>query len=192
MARTGKRTDVGELGAHIRRLRLSKHMSLGDLAAQVGTSRSFISQVEQGKALPSLGTLKSIASALAVTVGSLIDEPPTKTAGPVLRASSRPKIDRLHAGVVIEALTHRDTHKNMEPILARLEPGAISGQEGYVHNGQEFGIVIKGSLHMELDGATYELNEGDSIYYDSSRPHRFINPTDSETVVIWVITPPTF
>ncbi len=192
MGKSGKERKSSKFGEQIRKLRLSKHMSLGDLAAIVDTSRSFLSQIEQGKTLPSLGTLKSIAAALEVTVGSLIDEPAGDVRDPVLRKADRPKIERLQAGVTIEAMTYRDIHKTMEPIQLKLSPGATSGHESYVHHGQEFGLVIKGSLTVEIDGVEHMMEEGDTIYFDSSRPHRFKNPSDGDTEAMWVVTPPTF
>jgi len=192
MSRNARSLETDKFGEQIRRLRLSKHMSLGDLAAAVDTSRSFLSQIEQGKTLPSLGTLKAIAAALDVTVGSLIDEPATEILEPVVRKGSRPKIERLQAGISLEGLTHREIHKAMEPLMIQLEPHSSSGHENYVHHGQEFAHIVRGKLHIEIDGIPYEMNEGDSIYFDSSRPHRFGNPSDEVTLALWVITPPTF
>lgn len=186
------RVEAVKLGEKVRRLRLARHMSLGDLAAIVNTSRSFLSQVEQGKTLPSLGTLKSIAAALTVTVGSLIDEPEDVQAGPVVRAAERSRIDQLQAGIVIEALTHKDLHKIMQPMVLRLEANASSGHERYVHKGQEFAHVLVGQVDLEIEGTMHHLEVGDSIYFDSSRPHRFLNPTNQESHVLWVVTPPTF
>jgi transcriptional regulator with XRE-family HTH domain len=182
---------MSDFGDSIRRLRQSHHMSLGDLAEKVNTSRSFLSQLEQGKTLPSLMTLKSIASAFGVTVGSLVDEPQTDKS-PVVRQGERPKVDHLQSGMIIEALTFRDIHKTLQPLLVKMEPGANSGTEGYTHTGQEFGYVVHGQLLVELEGQKYELKAGDSIYFDSSRPHRFTNPGKEETQMIWVISPPTF
>jgi transcriptional regulator with XRE-family HTH domain len=187
-----QKTDAGSgLGERIRRLRLGRHMSLGDLTTLVNISRSFLSQVEQGKTMPSVTTLKSIANGLNVTVGSLIDEPPEMTC-PVIRSNNRPKIEHLQSGVTLEALTCRDMHKVMEPFFIRLQAHASSGNEGYSHRGQEFGIVIQGSMQVQVDGIQYDLNEGDSIYFDSTRSHRFVNPGDIETLAMWVISPPTF
>jgi transcriptional regulator with XRE-family HTH domain len=180
-----------EFGEKIRRLRQTHHMSLGDLADRVDTSRSFLSQLEQGKTLPSLVTLKSIADAFGVTVGSLVDEP-QEDRSPVVRGNERPKISHLQSGILIEALTFRDIHKTMQPLVLRMEPGSNSGYEGYTHTGQEFGYVVKGQLTVEIDNAKYEVKTGDSIYFDSSHPHRFSNQTQDETVAIWVVTPPTF
>ncbi len=180
-----------DFGDKIRRLRQSHHMSLGDLADKVDTSRSFLSQLEQGKTLPSLVTLKSIADAFGVTVGSLVDEPQSDKS-PVVRKNERPKVDHLQSGMTIETLTFRDVHKVLQPLLVSMEPGANSGYEGYTHKGQEFGYVIAGQLLVELDGVKYELKAGDSIYFDSSRPHRFVNPGGDITQMVWVVTPPTF
>ncbi len=180
-----------EFGEKIRRLRQSNHMSLGDLAEKVDTSRSFLSQLEQGKTLPSLVTLKSIADAFGVTVGSLVDEPQVDHS-PVVKAEERPKISHLQSGMYIDALTFRDVHKTMQPLLVRMEPGSNSGHEGYTHKGQEFGFILKGQVTVELDSAKYELKTGDSIYFDSSRPHRFSNQGDEDTLLLWVVTPPTF
>jgi len=191
MGKEEKDTGTNRLGMQVRRLRLANHMSLGDLAARVDTSRSFLSQVEQGKTLPSLTTLKTIADALDVTVGSLIDEP-SHNRSPVIRSADRPRIAHLQAGMTIEALTDRDIHKVMQPVLFKLQPGATSGNEGYAHQGQEFGFVVKGTLQVEVGGVEYQLEEGDSIYYDCSRAHRFWNSGDEEALAVWVVTPPTF
>jgi len=182
---------ASEFGDKIRRLRQANHMSLGDLAEKVDTSRSFLSQLEQGKTLPSLVTLKSIANAFGVTVGSLVDEPQVERS-PVVKMEDRPKISHLQSGMYIDALTYRDIHKTMQPLLVRMEPGSNSGYEGYTHKGQEFGFVLKGQVVVELDNSKYELNPGDSIYFDSSRPHRFSNQSDEEALFVWVVTPPTF
>jgi len=191
--RPDKTRQAGRLGEKVRQLRLASHKSLGDLAAAVDTSRSFLSQIEQGKTSPSLMTLKSIAAALGVTVGSLIDEPPpADQAAAVVKMDARPRIEQLQAGVVIEALTYRDMHKTMQPMILRLAAGASSGQNGYVHTGQEFGIVLQGDLQVDIDGVRHHLREGDSIYFDASRPHRFTNDSEGETVAVWVVTPATF
>lgn len=191
MAQAKQRANITHLGDRIRQFRMSRHMSLGDLAGKVDTSRSFLSQVEQGKTMPSVTTLKSIADALDVTVGALIDDP-EESAGPVVHANERPRIEHLQSGITLESLTHRDVHKVMQPLFGRLEPGASTGYGGHVHQGQECVVVLKGRLDVEVDGTNHTLGEGDSIYFDSSRPHRFVNPGEKETLVIWVASPPTF
>ena len=74
-----------------------------------------------------------------------------------------------------------------------LEPRATSGEKKYRHFGQEFVYVLKGSLHINLAESSYVLQEGDSIYFESSTPHSFFNPSPSKKAeALWIDTPPTF
>jgi quercetin dioxygenase-like cupin family protein len=80
----------------------------------------------------------------------------------------------------------------MEPHLFRIAPSAGSG-ESYAHEGEEFLYILRGTLEITLDnGETARLAEGDSFYFESSNAHHWKNPGKSETLVLWVNTPPTF
>lgn len=77
--------------------------------------------------------------------------------------------------------------------MITIEPGeSTSKHEKLSHDGEECGIVIKGSVLVKLDDEEYILNEGDSIYFDSSRKHLYMNVGDEVSVSIWAMTPPTF
>jgi len=56
--------------------------------------------------------------------------------------------------------------------------------------GQEFIYVLKGKIKLIVDQQEYVAEEGDSLYVDSSTPHRWENFTDEEVEGIWVGTPP--
>ena len=79
----------------------------------------------------------------------------------------------------------------MEPHLFHVAPGAGSG-ESYSHEGEEFLFVIQGRLTMLLGEEEYKLRSGDSFYFSSKTPHRWFNPGKTETVLVWINTPPTF
>jgi quercetin dioxygenase-like cupin family protein len=81
----------------------------------------------------------------------------------------------------------------MEPIYTVIDPGSDT-IEPYKHgnNGEEFGVVIKGELLLNLDGTDYQLFEGDAFYFRSNRPHRYSNPGKITTEVVWVVTAPTY
>jgi quercetin dioxygenase-like cupin family protein len=79
----------------------------------------------------------------------------------------------------------------MEPHLFSIAPGAESG-DSYFHEGEEFLYVLRGTLIISLDGEPYQLKPGDSFYFESSTPHSWRNAGKTQTVVIWVNTPPTF
>ena len=79
----------------------------------------------------------------------------------------------------------------MEPHLFTIAPGAGSG-ESYSHEGEEFLFVLRGALDIALEGQSHRLRGGDSFYFESNTPHTWRNPGKTETVVLWVNTPPTF
>jgi quercetin dioxygenase-like cupin family protein len=80
----------------------------------------------------------------------------------------------------------------MEPLLFKLSPKATSGETMYRHFGQEFIMVIKGTMEITLNDAIYVLHKGDSIYFNANTPHSFKNLSKDDTEAIWVVTPPTF
>jgi quercetin dioxygenase-like cupin family protein len=80
----------------------------------------------------------------------------------------------------------------MECNRFQLAPGA-SSEGAYQHEGEEFLYMLSGSLEIILDGDKFfELNAGDSFYFESRRPHSWRNISSGETVLIWINTPATF
>ncbi len=73
-----------------------------------------------------------------------------------------------------------------------IAPG--EGSKGaYDHAGEEFGLVLSGTLELQVEHQVFRLSKGDSFYFSSTRLHGFRNPSRRRpTVVLWVITPPSF
>ena len=61
-----------------------------------------------------------------------------------------------------------------------------------VHPGEECVTIVQGRLHVCVNGVGYDLEEGDSLTYDSSLPHWYRNPTTKDAVLIGAMTPPSF
>ncbi len=115
-----------------------------------------------------------------------------ETAGenPRLVRPAQRKILETNAGVRMELLAWGNTA--MEPHLFRVKPGGSSG-ESYTHEGEEFLHVLRGAFEIWLGTSEhYRLKTGDSLYFESSTPHRWRNPGRAETWLLWVNTPPTF
>ncbi|MFA5224580.1 MAG: XRE family transcriptional regulator [Candidatus Omnitrophota bacterium] len=180
------------VGVNIKRLREDQDLTLRALAKKLGISASFLSQVESGKASPSLSTLKSISDALSTTIGNLIGEAQKLEDNPVVRTSERKHVQEAGKGINLYLLTSRDSNKQMEPLLFKLKEGATSGERSYKHFGQEFVMVLKGVIEVTLNDMSYVLKKGDSIYFNSNVPHAFKNIGKEEAEAVWVVTPPTF
>ena len=179
-----------DIGLRIRELRKQKGMTLGTLAEAAGCSPSFISQVERGKVSPSIATLKRIADVLNATIVDLfVDSIGTEPV--VTHKKDRVKITQKQWKAKVELLVRSTQGKRMEPLYVVVKPGGGS-LEPYNHGGEEFGIVLRGTLDINLDGTIHRVEENDSFYYSSQIPHSWVNPSNENTLLLWVITPPTW
>jgi transcriptional regulator with XRE-family HTH domain len=180
------------IGINIKRLREERNLTLRAMAKQSGVSASFLSQVETGKVSPSLATLKNISDVLSTTISKLAGENNVTKDDPIVRVDSRKQAKQIGKGVNLYLLTSQDENKQMEPLLFKLEEKATSGDCAYRHFGQEFVLVLRGTVEIILNETAYVLRKGDSIYFNSNVPHSFKNIGNREAEAVWVITPPTF
>jgi len=179
------------IGKRIKALRTAKQLTLKQVAAGASCSDVFLSQVERSLASPSIATLKKIANALEVSIIDLIRDEDSGQDQVVTRKKDRIQFKFPHTEVYSELLTRNVKRKTMQPLYKIVKPG--SGSEGvYSHQGEELGIVLEGTLELTVDNQVYELESGDSFYFQSSRQHGYHNKGSIDTILIWVISPPTF
>jgi transcriptional regulator with XRE-family HTH domain len=176
-----------QLGRRIRTLRTERGLTLTGLAARVGITRSFLSSVERGVAYPSLVVLRSIAAALEVPVFLLFTGPEAN--GMVVRKGAR-KVIRPPGAPVSYELISPDLRRKIEMIIVRLKPGLDSA--AMAHEGEECALVLSGRVAITVGDVEYELDEGDSIYYDSGLPHKARAVGDQPAEIVSAITPPNF
>ena len=62
----------------------------------------------------------------------------------------------------------------------------------HTHEGEEFGIVLKGELELTINDKVHVVRENESFYFTSQTPHNWNNKSKEDAIVVWVITPPTF
>ena len=174
-------------GQRFRRLRARRGLSLAQVARATGVSVGFLSSLERGQMHSSVATLRRIAKFYRTNLVSLFQ---TDGENPRLVRPAQRKILETDAGVRMELLAWGNTA--MEPHLFRVKPRGGSG-ESYAHEGEEFLHVLRGVFEIWLgDNEHYQLKTGDSLYFESSTPHRWRNPGSAEAWLLWVNTPPTF
>ena len=178
-----------ELGARIRSFRQSRQWTLQALAHTVGLSKSAISQIESGRVEPSLQTLRKLAAAFRAPIASLF-ETVAAVDNRVLRRDAR-KVFRLPRNHLRYELLSPDlVNTRVEFLRVEMEPDAEKKPAPYAHEGEEYGIVVKGVVEIYVDGSTYILAEGDSIFFQATSPH-YVCCADAEgAVMIWAIAPP--
>ena len=183
-------TNDVDVGVRLRELRGVRRLTLRDVAERAGLSESFLSQVERGRASASIASLRRIADALGIGISDLFQ--PVELARPrVLRRDDRPALAFGILGRKL-MLTPKPLHE-LEVFVGELEPGGSTGEEQYAHgNSEELFVVLRGSVRLELGDELHELDEGDSIDYRSSTPHRISNAGDELAEVMWIISPPSY
>ena len=180
-----------EIGEKVKAYRLTNHMTLKQLASRAGCTDAYLSQLERGRANPSIMILKKIASALQMKVVDFFLEPETEENDVVCKATERVNIRFKQGDAKIQMLVRSIQNKRMQPFYTRIEPGG--GSKGsYSHIGEECGIVLKGILEINLNGKAYRLKKNESFYFSSQELHSWSNPGKTQTTVIWVVSPPTF
>jgi len=174
-------------GARFRRLRQRRELSLAQVAKATGVSVGFLSALERGQMSASIATLRRIARYYRTNILSFFE--PAKDNSRLVKPAER-KILETTKGVRMELLAWGNTV--MEPHLFRIKPGGSSG-ESYTHEGEEFLHVLRGRFEIWLNqDEHYLLEPGDSLYFQSSTPHRWKNPGKKESWLLWINTPPTF
>jgi transcriptional regulator with XRE-family HTH domain len=181
------------MGQSVRELRVAKEMTLQELSIGTNLSVGYLSQVERGLSVPSVSALRMIANTLDVTVSWFFrtSEKDAESEGAyIVRAQERRKL-RFESGITDELLSP-NLAGALELLVSRFPPGSASGTQPYTHRGEEGGLVIEGMLELWIENEKFLLNAGDSFSFPSTKPHRYRNPSKSEAVVLWVITPPTY
>jgi transcriptional regulator with XRE-family HTH domain len=201
-----------DLGGRLRAERLRQGMSLREMARRLGVSASALSQIETGKAQPSVSKLFDIVNLLNTSLdGLLAGRPAQRPAadrgavpgdgdGAVVtrghdtegffsfqRAGEHEALE-LDSGVQWRRLT-AGSFPGVEFLHVTYEPGGCSSREGTFmrHAGQEFGVVLSGRLVVDVGFDSYELAADDSISFPATTPHRLGNPGSEPATVIWCV-----
>lgn len=183
--------DDGEqsqlLGSAVRALREGQHLSVRTLAKAAGFSASFISQVENGLASPSIASMERIANALGVSLSEFFSRQVSHLASPVvIRAGEGKELSSEWSHATVRALGQAWEGRILSPVLLTLAPGGRSGAAPAVLRGEEFAIVLSGTAQLRLSDATHDLEAGDSIHLMSGIERVWENPEASEARILLV------
>ncbi len=190
-----KESEDLRIGEKVRELREKKGLSLQDMANRTGYTSALLSQVENHLISPPLGALIKIAKALEVKVGTFFGEEPRESYA-IVRRDERKHISRYASkegvsyGYSYESLGFDKKDRQMEPFLVTLEPATVKSEKLSTHDGEEFIFILEGEMEVILGGHKDVLHPGDSIYYDSTIPHKVQCHRDIPTKILAVIWTP--
>lgn len=178
-----------KIGSKIKQLRIQINLTQEELANRAELTKGFISQIERDLTSPSISTLVDILECLGTNLKDFFSD------------DSNDKIV-FHKEDIFsqnnEELKHNinwiipNAQKNqMEPILITLLKDGKSNIYN-AHEGEIFGYILKGSITLYIGNKTFKANKGESFYYKADSSHYIQNSSSSESIVLWVSTPPNF
>lgn len=186
------------IGAELRRVRVSRKLSLRSVATAVGVSASLLSQVETGKTQPSVSTLYALVNHLGISLDGLMKgqtDLETQDSngyedghhGIVQRRNENPIIE-MENGVVWERLADGG-RVDADPLMVAYEPGSSSSVEGKMmrHDALEYGVIIEGTLTLRIENEVHEIYPGDSFSFDANRLHIWENNSAKPARGIWFV-----
>lgn len=182
------------VGRRLREIRTQRGLVIDDIAESTGLSRAYISQVETGKASPSLQALAKLAAAVAVPMASLfvIDDSDPQ----LIRAADRQVLQfgDPDAPDGIRKLIQFMSSPNggLELVQLEIPVGYTAGDRQHAHEGEEVLMVTKGSVRAVHGSKIYMLESGDSLHWVATVPHMIQNAGDAPAVLIIARTPPGF
>lgn len=173
-AGTGEQLEA--LAAELRHQRRRQNFSLEQLASLSGVSRSMISKIERGEAVPSTVVLSRLAEALGVTFAKLM-LPAAEREILVIPASVQPVLRDQASGFQRRCLSPVLPGRGIDWVLNTLPPGGASGEFTAHRRGvEEYIYVLHGRLRATIGERSLTLSEGDSLYFEADLPHAFSNP----------------
>lgn len=192
-----------EVPKRLRAERERHGISVREMARRVDVSPSAISQIETGRARPSVSLLYAVVTELGLSLDELFQSgnrpasgspaggergiavtPPGESS--VQTADSRVSID-LDTGVSWERLT-AVADPDVDFLFVTYPPGSSSSPAGLMrHAGVEYGLVLSGKLEVTTGFDTYELGPGDSIRFSSTIPHRLRNTGEEPATGVWFV-----
>ena len=161
--------SIKEIAARIRELREACDYTQEKLADELGIDAELYAGYEQNGDFP-ISVIYEIANKFGVDFNEIITgEPGRIDTYQVVRRGQGKTVSRI-PGYRFRDLAFRYADKIMQPLLVTLEP-SDEPAELVTHAGQEFNLVLKGSIDVVFEDKIINLGEGDSIYFNPSYPH---------------------
>ena len=182
------------LGAKLRHLRLRKKIALVDLGKHTGLSASMLSQLENGKLVPTLPTLARIARVFDVSLDYFFRDQERRRPFSIVRMEDRMKFpdraDSVRPSFYFECLTFSAPDAGLQAYLAEFPNRAANEVEEHIHDGSEFLLLLEGTIAVRYQEEEHIIKAGDSVCFDASEPHSYRGTSKVRARALVVTSPP--
>ena len=177
------------IGKKLKATRLRNDMTIQELATSSNVSSNMISRIERGLTTPSVEIIVRLANSFGMSINYFVEEAEKGSTIVHTKKGQGEPIFFFEDKHQIISLTQGLRDPNFTVFFDTIEPNCGSGDGGMVHSGEEFALVVEGALEFIIDDERFVLEEGDSIVFKASLPHRWRNLHQGKTNVLWVVSP---
>lgn len=173
----GPQVQIAEVAARIREMRAIMGLTQEEMAAQTGLDTEIYKRYESGAEDLPFSFIYSCAGIFKIELTELLEGDDARLSSYTITRRGEGLLTTKDDGIAISNMAPFFRNKVAEPYWVTYEYSEELQNKAIhtsTHNGQEFDLVISGQLKVRIGEHTTILNEGDSIYYDSSTPHGMI------------------
>jgi transcriptional regulator with XRE-family HTH domain len=171
-----------QIGVHIRKLRRLQTLTLQNVADRCGFTKSLLSKIESGKVVPPMSTLVKIAGALGTNIAALMTEG-DRLDSVFIPADQGSKPVPTENGYAVLPLAVEFKQKKMQPFLFTVRPEDLNDKANS-HPGEEFILVMEGSMKFRVGSQTYTLRPRDGVFFNSISEHFIVEVLSNQVVYL--------
>jgi transcriptional regulator with XRE-family HTH domain len=175
------------VGARLKTVREQAGMSQRELAKRAGVTNVTISLIEQESHAPSLASLHRILNAIPISMAEFFALPVTRQDVLFYEHADLAVVTRGGADLRVLGGERRD--KKLQLFFERYAPGASTGDELIVHDGETAAVVVQGTVEVEVDGQRRRINSGGGFQLIGKQPYRLANIGRTTAIVVCACTP---
>ena len=163
-------SEINEIGARLRELREVSDYTVEQLAAELNVDPEVYRKYEQdGRDIP-ISLIYEVANKFGVDFTEIVTGTPARLDTYHIVRRGEGRVVNRNPEYHFEDLAYRYADKVMQPLLVSLEPTDAPAKL-ITHSGQEFNLVLEGTVVVVIGDKEFHLKAGDSIYFNPTIPH---------------------
>lgn len=172
---------VKEIGKVLKKIRFERELTLDNVAALTGVSKTMLGQIERGVSIPTISVLWKIAKGLQISLSTLFNEPAQQYQPVHILKDLQPVYDENNKMILYNIFPF-NPFSGFEYFYIILKPGAAHHSDSHRNAVEEYVIVTQGCLTLQVESQTFTLSAPAKINFRANVPHCYENHTKEDVI----------
>lgn len=179
--------NYDKIGENLKSIRNNMGLSLDEVSTMTGVSKTMLSQIERSVSVPTLATVSKITNGLKLRFDSLLAGSQELFYDIRNIDNITPVIDN-DGKIIFYCIFPFDSVSGFEIFYCVLKPGCDHVSETHKRGRIEYMMVSHGELEILIGTKNFYLKQGSSIAFDAKEQHRYINKSNEDTILFFVLS----